>query len=443
MKIDRISLKNFKLFEAFTLELHPEFTVLVGENGSGKTSLLDALAIASGVWLYDVPDSKIKNSSRRSLTENDIRVVWQRRGDRSQFSTAPETLVWAEGVLHEDILTPQGNQMPWGERILSGSRLEDLLSLARKSIQGLYRRSTEGEEILLPIVAYYGAGRAWLPHNERAKSLPRSYEPARRWDAFYDCLNERIRLADLRHWFWDEAVERGNRGGKYRPGFEAVKWAVLRGIPGADDIWFDTASKDLMLSINQNAQPTANLSAGQLTMLALVADIAIKAVTQNNHLVPPDELSLNDDGVPHVLAETPGVVLIDELDVHLHPRWQRRVVQDLKSTFPRIQFVCTTHSPQIIGELPPDEIRLLDQQGQAPRQSFGMDSNWILDVLMDSEDQNEYVQKKIARIFEQIGAGEIDEARELMQEARELIGGTNKELDRAEAMLARLKLLGK
>lgn len=436
MRIQRIELLNFKLFEKFSLDLHPKFTMLVGENGSGKTSVLDAMAIACGVWLFDVPDSKIQNS-RRPLTESYVRRLLVSRGDRSDFIEAIETSVHAEGILFDEQFAM------WSQEVVIGKRQKAGLLQARGYVKGRYERDAQGDNVLLPLIAYYGAGRAWLPHNERAKPLPRSYEPARRWDAFYDCLNERIRLADLRHWFWDEATERGNRGGKYRPGFEVVKWAVLRGIPGADDIWFDTASKDLMLSINQNAQPTSNLSAGQLTMLALVADIAIKAVTQNNHLVPPDELSLNDDGVPHVLAETPGVVLIDELDVHLHPRWQRRVVQDLKSTFPRIQFVCTTHSPQIIGELPPDEIRLLDQQGQVPRQSFGMDSNWILDVLMDSEEQNEQVQQKIARIFEQIGAGEIDGARESMQEARQLIGGTNKELDRAEAMLARLKLLGK
>ena len=101
------------------------------------------------------------------------------------------------------------------------------------------------------------------------------------------------------------------------------------------------------------AQPFTNLSAGQRTMLALVADLAIKMVTQNNYLVPEDDPAPTNGALPDVLAQTPGVVLIDELDVHLHPRWQRRVASDLKSTFPRIQFVCTTHSPQVIGEVAP------------------------------------------------------------------------------------------
>ena len=121
-----------------------------------------------------------------------------------------------------------------------------------------------------------------------------------------------------------------------------------RWVPEADDIWYDGDRKEIVLSIGGNAQPLSNLSAGQRTMLALVADIAIKAVTQNNYLVPPEKLTAEDEPLPRVLAHTPGVVLIDELDVHLHPKWQRWVVENLRGLFPRIQFIGTTHSPFIV-----------------------------------------------------------------------------------------------
>ena len=207
---------------------------------------------------------------------------------------------------------------------------------------------------------------------------------ARRWAAFYDCLNERIRIADLGDWFHREAIAAVNRDGQFRPGFEVVRRAVLRCVPGADRMWFDGDRSEIVLSIEGQAQPFSNLSAGQRMMLALVADIAINAVTQNNHLVPEHVPATANGALPDVLAQTPGVVLIDELDVHLHPRWQRRVATDLKSTFPRIQFVCTSHSPQVIGEVAPEEIRMLDELalGRAPDQSYGLDSNSILEDLM-------------------------------------------------------------
>ena len=89
-------------------------------------------------------------------------------------------------------------------------------------------------------------------------------------------------------------------------------------------------------------------------------------------------------------------MLIDELDVHLHPRWQRRVATDLKSTFPRIQFVCTSHSPQVIGEVAPEEIRMLDDAalGRAPDQSYGLDSNAILEDVMGADSRTPDRAKK-------------------------------------------------
>ena len=96
-------------------------------------------------------------------------------------------------------------------------------------------------------------------------------------------------------------------------------------------------------------------------MAALVADIATKAVMQNSHLV--SEAGEDDPDSPTVLQQTPGMVLVDEIDVHLHPRWQRRVVRDLKEAFPRIQFVCTSHSPFVIQSLEAGELRTLDPGG--------------------------------------------------------------------------------
>ena len=248
---------------------------------------------------------------------------------------------------------------------------------------------------MLPIIAYYGAGRAWLPHHERKKVKARSNGPARRWGAFYDCLNERIRLTDLANWFEREAIAKGNRGGAYRPGFDVVRRAVLRSVPDADDIWYDGDRQEIVLSIGANAQPMSNLSAGQQTMLALVADIAIKAVTQNNFLVPPDALTADDEPLPRVLAQTPGVVLIDELDVHLHPKWQRGAVENLRNLFPRLQFIGTTHSPFIVQSLRADE--LINLQGQSVPELGNLSVEAIAQGLMgvDRPDVSERYEKMV------------------------------------------------
>ena len=137
-------------------------------------------------------------------------------------------------------------------------------------------------------------------------------------------------------------------------------------MPEADELWYDGDRAELVISIGGEARAFANLSAGQRMMVALVADIAIKAVTQNSHLVSEQgRTASEDEPFPEVLKRTPGLVLIDEIDAHLHPKWQRRVVDDLKATFPAIQFVCTSHSPFIIQSLEDGELRTLDPGGPA------------------------------------------------------------------------------
>lgn len=439
MRIDRLELRNFKKFAALELDLHPRFTLLIGENGAGKTSVLDAIAVALGVWLVEPPDSTLINS-RRGIDPGDIRLEGRHHGDRELFSEANGGVsIKARGQIagHDDLV--------WEHRIEPGKR-KGTHAGAREAlavVRDVYQRARTEARVLLPVIAYYGAGRAWLPHRERPKSRATSSDPPRRWAAFYDCLNDRIRLRDLNNWFLRESLAAANRGGQFRPGFEVVRRAVLGCVPGADRMWFDGDRGEVVLSIGGMAQPFSNLSAGQRTMLALVADLAIKMVTQNNDWVPEDAPATTNGALPDVLARTPGVVLIDELDVHLHPRWQRRVASDLKSTFPGVQFVCTTHSPQVIGEVEPEEIRMLDEPalGRHPDRSFGLDSNAILEDIQGADARDPRSAGAIEDVEEALEGGDLDEARDRLHALRDLLHGDTRDTVRLEAAINNLEAL--
>jgi predicted ATP-binding protein involved in virulence len=431
MRIDHLEIENFKGFAKQRFDLHPRFTLLAGDNGSGKTNMLDALAVAAAIWLVEPPDSTLANSGR-TILPSEIRLESRLKGDRVQFQEMRPVIVRATGSI-------DGHDVEWSRQLHGKKTSNADAKDAMEYIGEVFARDLAGENVLCPVLAYYGAGRAWLPSNQRVPR-PKANGPARRWAAFYDCFNERIRFAELQSWFSREAIERGNRGGRWRPGFAVVRRAILGCVPGADNAWFDTDRNQIVLSISGEPQPFDNLSAGHRMMLALVADLAIKAVTQNAFLLPPDELGPEDRQLPRVLEQTPGVVLIDELDVHLHPSWQRRVATDLKNTFPGVQFVCTSHSPQVIGEVKPEEIRLLDGgEVTQPKRSYGIDSSRILEEVMGTEARNESVSKYLQELFRLIDNEDFEGARSRLSVVEGELGPDDPEVTRAHALMSFLE----
>src|SRR5262249_1605382 len=136
----------------------------------------------------------------------------------------------------------------------------------------------------------------------------------------------------------------------------------------------------LRFIVEKNGMPLAldQLSDGERGLLAVIFDITRRLAIANPELDDP-------------IAEGKAIVLIDEIELHLHPTWQRQVLRRLRNTFKSCQFIVTTHSPQVIGQVWPRCLHLLEHSEQDKRivvhhtsQSFGMDSNWILQNIMGS-----------------------------------------------------------
>jgi predicted ATP-binding protein involved in virulence len=198
-------------------------------------------------------------------------------------------------------------------------------------------------------------------------------------------------------------------------------------IEGADNLYFDPKRGEVVLVMGNKhgTQPFSNLSDGQRVMLAMVGDMAQKAAKLNPHFGQ------------EVLSRTEGLVLIDELDLHLHPRWQRRVIGDLRKTFPQIQFVCTTHSPQLIGQVQAEELLMLSSQGITHGgQTYGMDSNWILRHVMDAQDRDPLVAKALDRIFDLLDSNEFARAQTAVEKLQKKIGA-HPELVEARTLIKR------
>ena len=176
------------------------------------------------------------------------------------------------------------------------------------------------------------------------------------------------------------------------------------------------------------------LSDGERGLLALVFDLARRLSQANPKLDDP-------------LREGQGIVLIDELDLHLHPGWQRTVMAKLTKTFPNCQFIATTHSPQIIGECDPAGLILLTKEdenlvvAQDGHQGFGLDSSWILEHLMGTAPRNVSVQMQINCIEDAIEEGNLQLARESLADLRQTLHGDDGEVVRLEASINNLEAL--
>jgi predicted ATP-binding protein involved in virulence len=427
MRIDRLHIENFKKYANQEFDFHPKFTLLVGDNGSGKTTILDALAISLGLWRKAVPRMRWRNI----LTE-EIRLLPERAGDRTRFNPQFPVSISAQGQIgsHQDLRWAQ-------KRSLKGMDAFNAETWKAAGVIAETVRDAQTQGVPLPVLAYYGAGRAWSATNKRPNLRPDQRKP-QQFDAYRNCLDARIYDRKINEWFLFEAVAmNGNREG--RPGYRAVKQAVLRCIPDADDLRYDADLKEIVLSIRGYEQPFYNLSAGQRMMLSMVADIAIKAVTLNSYLLGPDLPGASEPW--HLLKTTPGVVLIDELDVHLHPKWQRRVATDLKETFPGIQFICTSHSPQVIGEVRPGEVRMLDDRGEptTPTRTFGIDSDRVLDELMDATSRSQPVKQKLSELASAIDQENFSLSEQLLKQVEDTLGEADPEVAHYRTLISFLR----
>jgi predicted ATP-binding protein involved in virulence len=350
MRIDEITLKNFKKFEQQQFRFAPSFNLLVGRNGSGKTTILDGISVAMGSWLLGMASFN-KDCKARSIEREEARlkcIQYNKEGSRFvRYEYQHPVVVQARGEVAGEVLE-------WRRTLESQSGRTTTTGASNLKWRATKagRMAMRGEEdVTLPLISYYGTGRIWQqPRDLKARRESSNTKASKSRLKGY--LNSHDPRSDANALFrWIQTQEYASLQDGVAPELNAVRKAILGCIEGGKRLYFSVKLADLILEIEgQERQPFNNLSDGYRNMIAMVGDIAWKAVQLNPHLGTK------------AAAETPGIVLIDELDLHLHPTWQRRVIEDLRRTFPKIQFICTTHSPFLVQTARADELISLDGQ---------------------------------------------------------------------------------
>ncbi|UQB42266.1 AAA family ATPase [Thiomicrospira microaerophila] len=380
MRIDTLTIKNFKLFSEKEFNFHPEFNLIIGVNGTGKTSLLNAVSVALGGWA----NAYIKSDQNlRPIEDHEMREIQiDNRFDRSK-----DVLIKAEGqaTIIDRYKNKKKCEADWSRKRSEVST--ETLTYGDIKYSGSptwynLRLDTLGKDILeyiesgknfnLPVIAFYGCDRLWLPENELniEASAKAQYS---RFDPYVDCFHTGADHQAIGEWLLKHELASLQQK-KDTPILQSIRKAAMYALEDCTGLRFDFEASRVMVNFKDDKViPFDHLSDGQRTILGLFCDIARRAAILNPHLEDASE-------------EVEGVVLIDELDLHLHPKWQRKIIEDLRRLFPKIQFICTTHSPFLIQSLRSDDEL----------------------IMLDGEPLSEYANKGIEEIAKNMGVERPD-----------------------------------
>jgi predicted ATP-binding protein involved in virulence len=393
MQISKIVIKNFRGFELKEFYLDPFFTVAIGDNGAGKSTLLQAAQVAAGAFFLGLP-----YVNRRHIHEDEIRTSFNETS-RQWIHHTPTKIV-ASGIINGSEQFTWRREIPkYGQS--TSSKIADVGVI--KTIAENYVKSiNQVDRPLLPVIAYFGIKQLGGSVFKRKKTKTKKVIIR---DGYYNALGSKSDEASYIAWFY--YYENNLQGGmEFEGTYEAFIEAIEKAIPYLSNVTFDRIQLQLVADCEIPGQekrrlPQQMMSDGVKRVLGIVADIAYRCVT------------LNGFQGRNAIRGSNGVVMIDELDMHLHPKWQRHIVSNLKDAFPNIQFITTTHSLFIIQSLNSHELINLDVQTDVSPDELKIDdvATGIMgvDSLYSVKNEEAYQRsKEIISLIETASPAEIE-----------------------------------
>ena len=425
MHVKTLHIENFRGIRNMELELHPRMNVLIGVNGAGKSSVLDALGYLMTPPVRFLSDqAKDINDVFGTFGGNDYpRYEASRRGSSLHCTISKEGL----------------EEMSWNMQTIDGFRLppaSDRIGLQKNDFRRFFTRGKDDSNIGL--IVYYRVHRkvdnisidAWTDRNFRKK------------DAFVDALAPTIDFKEFFQWFRNredlENEERADGGSKSDLSLDSVRNVIKAFLDTVSDVRIRRRNPlRMVVKKNEEELRIEQLSDGEKCLLAMVGDLARRMT-----IASPE---LEDDPL-----HGEGIVLIDEIDLHLHPQWQRMILPKLLEIFPNTQFIVTTHSPQVVGEIKQGQGKIIPLQDggngiealPGDFNAFGQTSDVILADVMKTPKRNDEIATALREVFNAIDANDLTVARNKKEELEKMAGGIP-ELAKIELLLHRKERFGK
>ncbi|URD52391.1 AAA family ATPase [Chroococcidiopsis sp. CCNUC1] len=509
MRVKQLKMRSFRGIDDLTLDFdETEPTVLIGINGVGKSSILDCLAILFSQVVWRIKGSSFDSvlhpneqdiTNGREITENEITIsseifqeakwfeIKRRKANQENIINNSDYLQLvhfvAENITKKN-LQERLTDNDWKEiaqkllqemvrRALADSdvtevQLREFLSNNESLLDDEWKEIKQRvlESIIHPVKAIETSFReiqklgdyihnslqknhtfniplfVYYPINRAVVELP--LEISKRYsfnqiEAYEQALTGgKIDFKSFFEWFRNrEDLENELRRDEfnYRDSqLQGVRQAISSLMPKFSNLRVQRSP--LRMTVNKQGQELIvnQLSDGEKCLLAMVGDLARRLAIANPSLENPLEGS--------------GIVLIDEIELHLHPKWQREIIPALTRTFPNCQFIVTTHSPQVVSHVKPEGIYILEATdtgvvAKRPESSYGRDSNRILEDLMGVPERPLEIKNRLRDLFRLIDEGNLDGARELQKDLVAEIGADEPDFASADVLIRRREILGR
>lgn len=393
MKLTSAKIKNFKGIEEWNIIFEPGFNLIKGVNGRGKTSVLEAIAVGLGGFV-----AGLDGVATRHFSREEIRQVYTTVGDGSY---GKKIVVPTEVYLEADV---DGVSYDWvrGRKDIKTSRS----TIQPRDICQKASLMANEENKELPVLAYLGAGRVWSQRRERVENIFRKqyFRTVGYTDALHDASNIKLLLnwcVKMEQVAWQKEKKIAE--------YEAVKKAVsdfMQYMEPGDvcRVFYDKQQEELMYERGQKVLPVMSLSAGYQSLVWMVFDIAYRMAVLNPFM--------KDD-----IAKASGIVLIDEIDMHLHPKWQWNIINALRNVFPNVQFIAATHSPILFASA--KDVWLIDVDAEEIEYShshYGIDINTSLKTYQETIEMPVEVKQKADAFHDAMDAEKYETALAILEE---------------------------
>lgn len=442
MQIQSFSLKNIGQFQDLSVSLAPtqhfpsNITVFIGNNGSGKTSLLKSVAMVLTWYVArlkhdktngtQIPENVILNNANSAMVEITVNDL-----DLQQHTKAYTWRIAKNRTARKAEFT---------------THLTELNQLTSYYKQWL----GEDDQSSLPLIAFYPVERSVIDIPLKIREKHQFLQI----DGYDNALNNAVDFRRFFEWFREredvenehlkkimfnlrlgssdqeflKAIDEYNSNKFKDVQLEAVRQAIYAFMPNFRNLEVSRKPRlAMIIDKNDKTLNVSQLSQGEKSLMALVGDIARRLAMMNPKLDNP--------------LQGKGIILIDEIDMHLHPQWQRSIIQRLQTTFPNCQFILTTHSPLVISDT--QNILVYDLDGQevnALPSLYGQDANTVLLQYMDTSYRNPEVTEQIIQAMDAIQNNDLELANQLIQTLKLELGESQLDVMRLVAMLKKRTL---